>query len=125
MSVPAPDAVGLRRDRIVSLGAAAASATFIIVTVCTPLPKPHGYAPYMFAYNIGFFFPMMVCATVSGVLSLIFMVRTIRTSDRWMARGTTATLTATLLLLMPMLLQLWGTVFLIATSILSIAFFRP
>lgn len=47
------------------------SLTFFVSTIVYSQPTP-GYAPHMFAYNIGFFFPVMLTSLIFLIIALIF-----------------------------------------------------
>jgi hypothetical protein len=44
------------------------SLTFYLMTFVVPPPTP-GYAPHIFAYNMGFFFPVLIASLIFGLLT--------------------------------------------------------
>lgn len=45
------------------------SLTFYLMTFVVPAPTP-GYAPHIFSYNIGFFFPVLFASLIFGLLTI-------------------------------------------------------
>ena len=45
------------------------SLTFYLMTFVVPPPTP-GYAPHIFAYNMGFFFPVLIASSIFGLLTI-------------------------------------------------------
>lgn len=45
------------------------SLTFYLMTFVVPKPTP-GYAPHIFAYNMGFFFPVLIASFFFGLLAI-------------------------------------------------------
>ena len=69
-------------------------------------PSDPGYAGDMFAYNFGFFFPMLGFSSIVGMIAIIYLIRFIRDLEDYEIKHKKLRIFIVSVLLFPMLIHL-------------------